>query len=439
MSKPKTFVIGGGIGGCTAAIALAKAGADVTVYEQAPELLEIGAGINVQAVAIGVLDRLGITEENLQDPILGDGITTSKIEYYTCDGILVADEPVGKSKGDEYAQFSSHRAKFHNALIAKVREVIGADKVHLDHVFTGMDKKDGEITVHFEKMSKRGEKQPSATCNLLIGADGLKSPVRSYLLGDIYPRYTGKTIYRGLCEVDGHISDGKTVVMCGNDHGVFIAYPISDGMRKEGKTHCNWGWNVSRPEPGKAMEDWRYFGKVDEIEKELADLDGNSFAGKTPLQIAQKTDKIMAWALFDRDPLDTFDFGNVTLLGDSAHPLLPYGSQGATQAIMDGEALGVAYGNAMAAGKGVEAAVKAYSDIRCGPSGKVVLANREMGPTAVLRDVDKKCDGMSKEAKTEWIGTHGRALFKESIGKYRASMPKSASCMPAVKKQKVGA
>merc|ERR1712110_627248 len=99
----------------------------------------------------------------------------------------------------------------------------------------------------------------------------------------------------------------------------------------------------------------------------------NVFGGCTPLQIAQKTDKILAWALFDRDPLKSFDFGTVTLLGDAAHPLLPYGSQGATQAIMDAEALGVAYGRAMADGTGIEGAVKMYSDMRCGPSGKVVI------------------------------------------------------------------
>merc|ERR1719502_1365093 len=153
--KLKTVVVGGGIGGCAAAVALAQAGADVTIYEQAPALAEIGAGINVQAVAIGVLNRLGITEEQLRDPVTGDGILTSKIEYYTVDGILIADEAVGRAKGDKYPQFSSHRAKFHNTLIAKAREVLGKDKVILDHVFAGMDRhEDGSVTVHFEKMSE---------------------------------------------------------------------------------------------------------------------------------------------------------------------------------------------------------------------------------------------------------------------------------------------
>jgi len=162
--QPRTVIIGGGIGGCTAAIALAQAGAKVSIYEQAPQLMEIGAGINVQAVAIGVLERLGITEAMLVDPILGDGIITSKLEYYTVDGILIADEPVGRAKGDKYPQFSTHRAKFHNTLIAKAKEILGEENVHLDHLFSSMDRaEDGTITVHFQKMSKKGEASDKST------------------------------------------------------------------------------------------------------------------------------------------------------------------------------------------------------------------------------------------------------------------------------------
>ena len=319
-------------------------------------------------------------------------------------------------------------AKFHNALIAKAREVLGEDKVILDHVFTGMERtEDGRVTVSFEKMSERGVKQPSASCDFLVGADGLKSPVRSCLLGDGLPTYTGKMIYRGLCEVDALIGDGTTVALCGNEHGAFICYPISDAMRQQGKTHCNWGFNVSRPEPS-GIESWTSMATVQDIEQELASMDQNSFGGLTPLQIAQRTDKIIGWALFDRDPLDSFDFGNVTLLGDAAHPLLPYGSQGATQAIMDAEAIGVSYQKAMAEGAGIEGVVKRYSDLRCEVSGKVVLANRNMGSTAVLREVEKKCVGMSKPEKEQWIAQNGRALFTDLISTYRKSMPKSVSC-----------
>merc|ERR1711920_152259 len=195
-------------------------------------------------------------------------------------------------------------------------------------------------------------------------------------------------------------------------------------MGENGKFHCNWGWVATRPEP-KGIESWTALAKVDDFREELAALDGNKFGGLTPLQIAQKTEKIIGWALFDRDPLDTFDFGPVTLLGDAAHPLLPYGSQGATQAIMDGEALGVCYADAMEAGTGVRGCVKAYSEVRCEVSGKVVIANRDMGSTAVLRVVNQQCKGMSLEEKRNWCKEKGKELHDEVIQKYRAAMPKS--------------
>merc|ERR1712093_800544 len=100
---------------------------------------------------------------------------------------------------------------------------------------------------------------------------------------------------------------------------------------------------------------------------------------------------------------------------------------------MDAEALGVAYAQALADGTGIIGAVKKYSDMRCEISGKVVIANRDMGSTAVLREVEKKCDGMSREEKAKWISEHGRAFFQETIQAYRASMPKSVSCVTEAK------
>lgn len=422
-SKPKIVIIGGGIGGCAAAIALSRVGADVTLYEQAPFLMEIGAGINVQAVAIGVLVDLGISLECLTDPAQGDAIQTSKLEYFTPEGIFIADEAVGMAAGASHPQLSTHRAKFHNTLIAEARKHLGEDRVILDASFASLEKTQDKVVVKMKKMSNK-EDLPDVTCDLLIGCDGLKSVVRAALLGEVMPRYTGKTIYRGLCEVDGVNGDGKTVSLAGDETGNFICYPISEGKRANGKFHCNWGWVATRPEP-KAVESWTALAKVDDFREELTALDGNTFGGMTPLQIAEKTEKIIGWALFDRDPLDDFDFGNVTLLGDAAHPLLPYGSQGATQAIMDAEAIAIAYQDAMEAGDGVRGAVKRYSDARCKISGEVVIANRTMGSTAVLREAKEKCIDMSFDDKKKWCADNGKRLHHDVIKVYRASMPKS--------------
>ncbi|CAE8652772.1 unnamed protein product, partial [Polarella glacialis] len=430
-SKPKTVIVGGGIGGCTAAIALHRAGADVWIYESASQLLEIGAGINVQAVAIGVLIDLGIPLERFNDPAQGDGILTSKVEYYSTDGVFIADEAVGLAAGAENPQMSVHRAKFHNTLIAECRRLLGEERVILNSAFVGMETVGDQTTVHF-KTNTTGEPAPSVTCDFVLGCDGLKSRVRAALLGEVLPRYTGRTIYRGLCHLDKMHGDGNTVALCGDETGNFICYPISESKRRDGHYHCNWGFNATRPEPG-GVESWVSVVTLDQIQDELAAMDGNTFGGFTPLQMAQRTEKIIGWALFDRDPLDTFDFGCTTLLGDAAHPLLPYGSQGATQAIMDAEAIGMCYQDAMEAGTGIRGCVKAYSEMRCEVSGKVVIANRNMGSTAVLREVNQKCKDMTRAEKEAYCKENGGKLAEEVIQTYRKAMPKSVRPVRKVK------
>jgi 2-polyprenyl-6-methoxyphenol hydroxylase-like FAD-dependent oxidoreductase len=296
----------------------------------------------------------------------------------------------------------------------------------LDSAFTSFEKKDGKVVVSFKRLSN-GEARDDVECDFLIGADGLKSPVRAKLLGETEPRYTGRTIYRGLTKIDAVHGDGNTVSLCGDEISNFICYPVSESMGKEGKWHCNWGFNATRPHPG-GQESWTHLAKIEDIREELAGMDGNVFGGVTPLQIAEKTEKIIGWALFDRDPLTTFDYGNITLLGDSAHPMLPFGSQGATQAIMDAEAIGTAYALAMEAGEGIEGCVKRYSDMRCEVSGKVVVANRDMGSTRVLKVANERTKGMSKEEREAWCKDNGESMHDEVIQAYRASMPKSVRC-----------
>ncbi|CAK9084797.1 unnamed protein product [Durusdinium trenchii] len=425
----KTVVVGGGIGGCAAALALHRAGADVIIYEAwnlpqaAPELKELGAGINVQAVAVSVLTDLGIPLEKFHAPSEGDAIFTSAVEYFTAEGFFISSEKVGLAAGASQPQLSAHRAKFHSTLLAECLRVLGQEKVILNSRFTQLESFEDHVILHFEKTTTK-DPMPPVRCDFAVGADGLKSRVCRALLGDGAPRYTGRMIYRGLCEVEAIHADGCTVSLCGHENGNFICYPISEGMREKGQFLCNWGLCVLRTHPG-GEEKWTSEATLEEIREELEEFGGNRFAGLTPLQLAERTEKIIGWSLFDRDPLESFDFGSVTLLGDAAHPLLPYGSQGATQAIMDAEALGVSYQNAMAKGTGIRGCVKEYSDLRCEVTGKVVIANRDMGSTAVLRVAAVETQGMAVDEKRTWCAEHGKRLHDEVIQKYRASMPKS--------------
>ncbi|CAJ1370611.1 unnamed protein product, partial [Effrenium voratum] len=184
---PKTVVVGGGIGGCAAAIALHRAGADVTVYEAAPELKELGAGINIQAVAVGVLLDLGIPLEKFHGEE-GDCILTGAVEYLTPEGFFIASEAVGLKAGAPHPQLSAHRAKFHNVLVTECRRLLGEERLVLSSRFLQLERaEDGQVVLHFENSTTK-EKLPPVRCDFVVGADGLKSRVRGQLLGDGAPR-----------------------------------------------------------------------------------------------------------------------------------------------------------------------------------------------------------------------------------------------------------
>ncbi|CAK9021577.1 5-methylphenazine-1-carboxylate 1-monooxygenase [Durusdinium trenchii] len=246
---------------------------------------------------------------------------------FTPEGFFIASETVGLKAGSAHPQLSAHRAKFHSTLVA---ECCRLDKVILNSRFVQLERHEDHVVLHFENSTTKKSMAP-VTCHFVVGADGLKSRLRGALLGDGDPRYTGRMIYRGLCEVDDIHADGCTVSLCGDATGNFICYPISERLRQEKRFLCNWGLCVLREHPG-GEENWTSEAGLEARRSELQNFGGNSFAGLTPLQMAERTEKIIGWSLFDRDPLKSFDFGNVTLLGDAAHPLLPYGSQGATQA-----------------------------------------------------------------------------------------------------------
>jgi 2-polyprenyl-6-methoxyphenol hydroxylase-like FAD-dependent oxidoreductase len=224
----KIIIIGGGIGGCTAALCLHKAGCDVEIFESAPAFAEIGAGINITSAAAGVLTGLGILDM-LTDPKIGDGVESTVRHYYSPDGIFLYEEALGIKGGETHPQLSMHRAKLHNTLVAACRERLGEANLHLSHEFTHLEQDESGVTAHF----KTGGGTASAKGAFLIGCDGLKSRVRAQMYGEVLPRYTGWTIYRGMTVLPFQVMDGKSILLTGDSKGVFICYPISDGLRRD--------------------------------------------------------------------------------------------------------------------------------------------------------------------------------------------------------------
>lgn len=307
-------VIGAGIGGLTAAVALRRAGFDVDVYEHAPELTEVGGGINMGPNAARVLYRLGLGEALDREAVRPAGTHQRRWQ----DGRTLQRAPLNPLCEELYGapHLTLHRAD----LLSIIASGFPPERVHLGHRLIGFADKGGHVEASFEN-GRRVE------AGLLVGADGIHSTVRAALFGDEAPRFAGCVAYRGLVPVD-RIADlelplGSQSWLGPGAH--FVHYFVSRGrlLNFVGWTEHD-VWN---------REDWTDRATLD---RALA-----AFEGWHPQvrRIIAAADTCFVWALFDRDPLPRWSAGRTTLLGDACHPMYPFMAQGAAQAIEDGATL----------------------------------------------------------------------------------------------------
>ena len=329
-------MIGGGIGGLTAAVALRRAGFEVDVYEQAPELTQIGGGINMGPNAARILYRLG----------LGAGLDRDGVRPLTShqrrwqDGRTLQRAALNPLCEKLYGapHITIHRAD----LLAAIAAGFPAERVHLGHRLVGLEDRGDGAEARFENGAR-------VKADVLVGADGIHSAVRAALFGDEEPRFAGCVAYRGLVPAE-RIADlglerGSQSWVGPGAH--LVHYFVSGGrlLNFVGWTEHD-AWN---------REDWTDRATV---ERALA-----AFEGWHPQvrQIIAAAETCFIWALFDRDPLQHWSVGHTTLLGDACHPMYPFMGQGAAQAIEDGAALAAC----LAAGAGdTAAALRRYEGLR---------------------------------------------------------------------------
>ena len=315
----RILVAGAGIGGLTAASCLAKAGHQVEIYEQAPQLAEIGAGIQVSANAMHVLRDLG-----LERAIVDVGVSPGAYVFRLHDSGEVIQrfslsEEHKRLHGAPYTQL--HRADLHNGLAAKARS-FDAGMVRLNRKVAGFEESEAGVTLRFDDGS-------TAHGDLLIGADGLKSVVARQIVGDIPAQYTGDAAWRLVVPTErlprGLLDPVMSLFMGPGGHVVcyylragellnFVGLVETDEVSEE-------SWTVKLP--------W------DMLKSHYA---GWHPAIQTIIDTADK-DECYRWSLFFRQPLDNWSSRRATLLGDSAHATLPYLAQGAAMAIEDGAVL----------------------------------------------------------------------------------------------------
>jgi len=361
------------------ALALHDAGiSDVDVYESAPAIAELGVGINILPHAARELTELGLLED-----LYRVAIPTGELAYYTKRGERIWSEPRGLGAGYRWPQFSIHRGQLLSLLSRAVVERLGADRVHTGHHLARFEARVDGASAEFVDRAT-GHLRGRADGDLLVGCDGIHSIVRRTLYPDEGPpKWNGVTMWRGVT-VDRPFLTGRTMIMAGHFAKRMVVYPISKAHETQGAALINWVAECKTAD-GQPMprQDWEHTAGADEPAELFASYVFDFL--DVPAMI-RKADAIYRYPMVDRDPLPTWDFGRVTLLGDAAHPMYPVGSNGGSQAIIDARVLV----RGLADRPTIESAVAAYDAERRPATAAVVLANRQVGPERCMEIVEER-------------------------------------------------
>ncbi|HEX9184973.1 MAG TPA: flavin-dependent oxidoreductase [Burkholderiales bacterium] len=358
------LIVGGGIGGLTLALELARRGVRHRVFEAAPAIKAVGVGVNLLPHATRLLAELG-----LEAALARVAVETAESRFYNRFGQLIYREPLGRRAGLGWPQFSIHRADLQGALLERLGAAPGAGALELGRKCTGFEQDAHGVTLAFED----GGRVRGAAA---IGCDGIHSVVRRQLFPqDGPPRYSGVNMWRGVTRWPPFLG-GATMVRAGwLATGKMVIYPIRN--HGDGTQLVNWVFEIETPQY--QQWDWNRPARVEDFFAHVADW---RFDWLDIPALLSAAELVLEYPMVDKDPLAHWTHGRVTLLGDAAHPMYPRGSNGAGQAILDARALAEELARAAP-----PQALAAYEARRLAPTSGVVLENRRNPPDAILREV----------------------------------------------------
>ena len=341
----KAIIVGGGIGGLTGAIALGRAGVEAVVFERARELREIGAAVTLWANATKALKKLGVYDAVRE---AGGADLGGEIRSWRGERISeISADQLRSNLGE--ANLAVHRADLQGALLA----ALPRGTVRLGSELLGFDQEGAGVVARFADGSEeRGD--------LLLGADGIHSSVRARLFGRSAPRYAGYAAWRGIVDAGNGLLPEEVGLNLWGRGSEFGLAGIGRGR---------FYWFVTRNAPEGEAEDAQ--GR----KREVLDLLGGWYEPARAAVEATAASKILRNDIYDRDPLERWGAGRVTLLGDAAHPMTPNLGQGACQAIEDA----VVLGGCLRKGGEVVSSLRLYEARRIPRTADVVRRSRLAG------------------------------------------------------------
>ncbi len=403
----KVIVVGAGIAGLTTALCLHRENIDCEVFEQSDEIRELGVGLNLLPHAVRRLADLGLLAELEQS-----AIATYELILTTRLGQEIRRELRGRAAAHAAPQLSIHRGVLQHVLYDAVGQRIGREAVRTDRRLVAFDDSRGGVRARFA--DRQGRAVETVEGDVLMGADGIHSRVRSILHPDEGPpRWNGVMMWRGATDWPVFLT-GQSMIVAGGTDAKFVVYPIGAGRRPATRL-TNWAV-VSRvgddgDQPPR-REDWSRLGSLADLEPLLSRFTIN---GVDVRGMVHATPRFYEYPMCDRDPLDHWGRGRVTLIGDAAHPMYPMGSNGASQAIIDADVLA----GALATAPTTEA-LRAFENERLPATAEIVRLNRTGGPERIIDLVEARApsgfddlaDVVSDEELGAILGHYTRATSR---------------------------